>query len=304
MSVKPVAGVSAEAIHCEHLSLSHVTSDEHWWQTSPWMKKRLPVLHDVSLSLPEGAVMGLVGRNGAGKSTLMRCLVGLTAPDQGASELLGCPSLALSDEVRERLGYVAQTPDLFGGLNGQEHLSELGRVYSRFDFDHALRLALMLDLPMGTRADQLSLGDQQKLSVVLALAHHPDLLILDEPVASLDPLARRDFMRALFDDQALRQHPRSVLISSHLLSDLERVVTHVCFLRKGQVQLIDEWDALLEHLRLVVQEHPITDAGLISQRSSQGRIHALVDLRRSEAPQLYAHGRELRMEDLFVELNA
>lgn len=262
--------------------------------------ERHTVLDELSFTLPEGAVMGLVGRNGAGKSSLLRCLVGLAVPQAGSSQLLGSPSLDLSDEVRERLGYVAQTPDLFGRLNGNEHLREMAAVYRHFDERRALLLALKLDLPMGIRADKLSLGDQQKLSVVLALAHRPDLLILDEPVASLDPLARRDFMRELFADA---DEKRSVLISSHLLSDLERVVTHVMFLREGRVQLVDSWDALMENLRVIACAEVPTHAGVVhSRRVSQG-FHALVDLRAAHVPDDWQRGQVLRMDDLFEELN-
>ena len=263
---------------------------------------RRAVLSDINFTLPEGAVMGLVGRNGAGKSSLLRCLVGLAVPQGGSSQLLGSPSLDLSDDVRERLGYVAQTPDLFGQLNGSEHLREMAAVYRHFDDQRALLLALKLDLPMGIRADKLSQGDQQKLSVVLALAHRPDLLILDEPVASLDPLARRDFMRELFADA---DDQRSVLISSHLLSDLERVVSHVMFLREGRIQLVDSWDALMENLRVIACAEVSTHAGVVhSRRVGHQGFHALVDLRAALAPAAWQQGQVLRMDDLFEELNA
>lgn len=263
--------------------------------------ERRAVLDDISFTLPEGAVMGLIGRNGAGKSSLLRCLVGLAVPQTGSSQLLGSPSLDLSDAVRERLGYVAQTPDLFGRLNGNEHLREMAAVYRHFDDRRALLLALKLDLPMGIRAGKLSLGDQQKLSVVLALAHQPDLLILDEPVASLDPLARRDFMRELFVDA---DEKRSVLISSHLLSDLERVVSHVMFLREGRIQLVDSWDALMENLRVVACADVPTHAGVVHSRRVGLGFHALVDLRAAHAPDDWQRGQVLRMDDLFEALNA
>ncbi|MDY0744226.1 ABC transporter ATP-binding protein [Paucibacter sp. R3-3] len=266
------------------------------------------VLQDVSFQLPEGAVIGLVGRNGAGKSSLLRCLLGLALPTSGNSRLLGCPSQALTDDLRERLGYVAQTPDLFGWLNGHEHLHELGRLYRDFDERRALALATRLDLTMSTRADKLSLGDQQKLSVVLALAHDPDLLLMDEPVASLDPLARRDFMRALFAERspAKADRPRSVLLSSHLLGDLERVVSHVMFLREGRVQLVDEWDALVENLRLLKLDAEPDAAlpGLVHCRpAGRGVWHALFDLRHVDGIGA-DRGQVLRMDDLFEELNA
>lgn len=261
-------------------------------------RKHLDVLHDVSLDIPAGAVVGLVGRNGAGKSTLLQCLAGLVAPDAGHSELLGCPSLDLNDAVRERLGYVAQTPDLFGWMTVHEHLQTIGRAYPRWDEDRCMALALRLDLPLSTSVARLSGGDQQKLSVVLALAHDPDVLLFDEPVASLDPLTRREFMRAIFSggDPA---RERTVLISSHILSDLERVVSHVAFIRAGRLQAFDSWDAMLEHYRLAPQGCEVPAGAVIWRSHASGQV--LLDSRR--APQLAGAGRALTLDELFMELN-
>ena len=275
------------AIEARQLSLS---------READWSAARSRVLDRIDLAVPEGAVVGLVGRNGAGKSTLMRCLLGLATPSDGEARLLGEPSLALTDTVRERLGYAAQTPDLFPRLTGAEHLQEMAAVYPDVQMPAAAALAARLDLPLGRRADALSLGDQQKLAVVLALAHDPDLLLLDEPVASLDPLSRRDFMRALF---ALRRKPgpRTVLVSSHLLSDLERVVSHVLFMREGRVQLFIEWDEAVEHLRCVPARGP-DPTGLHWSAAQGGQL--LVDSRRHPD----AVGQPgLGMEDLLEVLN-
>jgi ABC-2 type transport system ATP-binding protein len=276
------------ALEARHLGLGVVAER--------WSAARPRLLDGIGFAIPEGAVVGLVGRNGAGKSTLMRCLLGLQTPDEGQSWLLGEPSLALTDAVRERLGYAAQTPDLFPRLTGAEHLEEMAAVYPGVHMPDAVALAARLDLPLGRRADALSLGDQQKLAVVLALAHDPDLLLLDEPVASLDPISRRDFMRALF---AMRRKPapRTVLVSSHLLSDLERVVSHVLFLREGRVQLFIEWDEAMEHLRCVPASEP-DPAGLHWSAAQGGQL--LVDSRRRPDA---ACQPGLSMEDLLEVLN-
>lgn len=203
-------------------------------------------LDQVSFHVPTGAVVGLVGRNGAGKSTLLRCLAGLTLADSGRSLLLGCDSTQLDDLTRGRIGYVSQTADLLRWLKVWQHIAYIGSFYPRWSAERAHALCRRLVLDEGAKVSALSVGDQQKLALVLAMAHDPDLLLLDEPVASLDPLARRDFMRLLFDDDSARDVPRTVLLSSHLLSDLERVVSHVVILREGRVQLQGELDALQE----------------------------------------------------------
>lgn len=261
------------------------------------------LLRDVHLQVPAGAIVGLVGRNGAGKSTLLECLVGLIAPTRGRCELLGEPALALSDEAKGRLGFVAQAPDLFSWLNGHAHLQQFATVYPGWSERRAVELALRLDLNLATPAGRLSVGDQQKLSVVLAMAHDPDVLILDEPVASLDPMTRREFMRALFERPQPSDLPRTVLISSHLLADLERVVTHVAFLRRGELQLMDEWDALVENVRLL--ERPAGQGAgphRVLHRRSIGGMERLVFDRRGE-PGWGAAGRPLNLDELFLELN-
>ena len=266
------------------------------------------VLDNVTLDIPAGAVVGLAGRNGAGKSTLLRCLAGLAVPDSGSASLLGCPSLHLTDAVRERIGYVAQTPDLFEWMSVQEHLFTIGRAYPRWNEQRCLVLAARLDLPLHARVSALSGGDQQKLSVVLALAHDPDLLLFDEPVSSLDPMTRREFMRALFSGGHgvaagdVQDRPRTVIISSHILSDLERVVTHVAFIRAGQLQLVDSWDAMLECYRLLpaaTSHGPVPPDAVVHCAASGQR---LVDTRR--APALAGAGRPLSLDEMFVELNS
>ena len=277
------------AIQCESLSLRRGR-----WTT---------VLDHINLRIPAGAVVGLVGRNGAGKTSLIQCLVGLTVPTGGASSLLGEESLKLSDDVRNRLGYLAQTPDLFDWLSGEEHLMLFGSLYSGWSERRAVELSVQLDLNLGRAAKNLSVGDQQKLSVVLALAHDPDLLILDEPVASLDPMTRRDFMRNLFERRFANQDPRTVLISSHLLTDLERVVTHVAFMHEGCIQLFDEWDALTEHVRVL--ELPVGSSALptrvLHRRTVGQHERVLFDRRVSDAPP--GSGHALSLDELFVELN-
>lgn len=265
------------------------------------------ILSDITLNIPRGAVVGLVGRNGAGKSTLLRCMVGLAAPSQGEARLLGCAAMDLTDSVRERLGYVAQTPDLFEWMEVYEHLRTIGQAYPRWTEERCLVLAARLGLPMGCRVQKLSGGDQQKLAVVLALAHDPDVLVLDEPVSNLDPMTRRDFMRSLFIDRRVVEggdnpdRERTIVISSHLLTDLERVVSHVAFIREGRLQLFDAWDAMVEHFRLVpIPTTALPDAAVVCRNT--GTSDCVIDTRL--APDWVDRGRVLSLDELFVELNS
>ena len=270
--------------------------------------KDISILHGIQLSIPAGAVVGLVGRNGAGKSSLLRCMAGLAVPTQGTCTLLGHPCIDLPDNVLERLGYVAQAPDLFEWMEALEMLRAIGQAYPRWSEERSLLLAARLNLPLGSRVKNLSVGDQQKLAVVLALAHDPDVLLLDEPVSNLDPITRSEFMRALFvgravddmQDAGLRA-ARTILISSHILSDLERVVSHVAFIRDGRLQLFDTWDAILEHFRLV--DSTTADLSATTVVCKNPHTHqSVVDTRK--APQWTSTGRTLSLDELFMELNA
>jgi len=263
------------------------------------------VLRSISLEIPAGAVVGLVGRNGAGKTSLLQCLAGLTVPTRGHASVLGCPVEQQTDSVRERLGYVAQTADLFEWMTVEQMLRTIGSAYPRWRWERAQALSAQMDLRLGSRIAALSGGDQQKLAVVLALAHDPDVLLLDEPVASLDPLSRRQFMRALFErdggaDAGASERERTVVISSHLLHDLDRVVTHVAFIRQGRLQLFDAWDTLAESLRRV-DDMAAVPAQAVLCRNPQTRS-CVVDTRSMGNAGVL--GEALTLDELFLELNA
>lgn len=266
------------------------------------------VLNDMTFSVSPGSVLGVVGRNGAGKSTLLQCLLGLTVPQVGASNILGCPSLALTDDVKARLGYVAQSPELFEWLRVHEQISLIGGLYPGWSQARARELCLRFDLPEDMRVRKLSLGEKQRLAIVLALAHQPDLLVFDEPVASLDPIGRRDFLRALFEQESGNGDAVTVVISSHLLEDLERVVTHVLFLDHGRVQLMGARDELAEQIRVAFTNAPVAaQAGVLHTRKlDDGTWQSVIDLRVLPAAALLPAVRmqALGLADLFVALNS
>ncbi len=208
---------------------------------------RTPVLRGVDLQVPRGAIVGLMGTNGAGKSTLIKCLLGLLRSDAGTARLLGSDCWDLSPDAKERLGYVPQVVYLYGWMKVRHTIAYTASFYENWDFAWADDLAHRWRLPMDARVQTLSTGQLQAVALVLALGNKPDLLILDEPVASLDPIARRDFLRSLMSLTA--DASRTVLFSTHISSDLERVATHVAILHEGRIAYFAELDELKDSVK-------------------------------------------------------
>jgi ABC-2 type transport system ATP-binding protein len=205
-------------------------------------------LSDCTLEIPPGHVVGLVGPNGAGKTTLLHLAVGLLSPTSGDIRVLGdrpaCGSAQLA-----RVGFVGQQTPVYAGLSIADHLRFGAWVNPSWDRDLAERRISQLDLNPRQKAGELSGGQRAQLALTLAIAKRPEFLVLDEPVASLDPLARREFLQQLMESVA--EHGLSVLLSSHLVSDLERVCDYVIVLVSSRVQVAGEMEELLaSHHRL------------------------------------------------------
>jgi ABC-2 type transport system ATP-binding protein len=210
-------------------------------------------LQDCSLTIPAGKVVGLVGPNGAGKTTLLHLAVGLVAPTAGSIRVLGGPP-AEGPAQLGRVGFVAQDSPLYAGLSVAKHLRMGGLLNPSWDGALAEDRVERVGLDPRQRAGSLSGGERAQLALTLAIAKRPELLLLDEPVASLDPLARREFLQSLMEvvaDQGV-----SVVLSSHLISDLERVCDYLVVLVASNVRLAGEVDALLaSHQRLSGPRH-------------------------------------------------
>jgi ABC-2 type transport system ATP-binding protein len=206
-------------------------------------------LADCTVDVPEGRVVGLVGPNGAGKTTLLNLTVGMVRPTTGTIEVLGH---APSDRAEQlgRVGFVAQDTPAYSGLSIADHL-HLGRwLNPRWDDDLAKRRIDQLGLDPSQRAGKLSGGQRAQLALTMAIAKRPELLVLDEPVASLDPLARREFLQLLME--AIAEDNLSIILSSHLVGDLERVCDYLIVLASSRVQLAGDVEELLStHRRLI-----------------------------------------------------
>jgi ABC-2 type transport system ATP-binding protein len=271
------------------------------------------VLNQVDLALPAGSVVGLVGKNGTGKTTLLKCAVGLQRPQLGDIRILGEPAWELSAAGKERLGYVPQEINLYPWMKVRQITAYTGAFYPRWNKALVERLLREWELNAEDRVGPLSVGQMQKLAIILALGHEPDLLVLDEPAASLDPVARRQFLKTLLDMVGAR----TVLFSTHITSDLERVADRVAVLKNGKIIYSGELDSLKDSVkRLRIQAAAPLPNGSFRV---PGTLHAKVsgneavvsvqdftpDLPERIAQQWSASVavEDLNLEDIFLELH-
>lgn len=194
---------------------------------------RRKVLDGLDFRVEPGQCIGLLGANGAGKTTLLKILLGLMPPTTGQASVAGENARSLSTQVRARVGYVPQTPNQFSWLTGQAMLRYVGAFYPRFDWPYTKSLSERWKLSLKTPIGLLSPGQQQRLSIVRALGPRPDLVVLDEPIAALDPATRIAVIDELAHEHAARDI--SIIFSSHITGDLERLCSHFIILAEGKV---------------------------------------------------------------------
>jgi ABC-2 type transport system ATP-binding protein len=218
-------------------------------------------LRECTLAIPGGHVAALVGPNGAGKTTLLNLAVGLTAQTAGVVTVLGGKP-AGSPAALDGIAFVAQDMPLYKNLSGADMLHLTRNLNRRFDDGYAMARLDELGIPLERKAGKLSGGQQAQLALTLALATRPQLLVLDEPMAMLDPLARHDFMATVMT--AMADDGVSVLLSSHALAELERVADYLVLLSGGSVQVAGEVDDLLAGHRLLTG--PAAEAAKYTQR--------------------------------------
>lgn len=278
------------------------------------------VLTGVDLDVPRGTIVGLLGMNGSGKTTLLKTLVGLLRADAGSVQVFGDDPWMMSDATKRRIGYVPQEVRVAPWMSVAEVVRYTGAFYgSQWDRAWAEELIDRFHLERADRAGTLSGGQTQKLGLVLALGHRPELLLLDEPVASLDPVARRELLATLVqlaEETADSDHSQTVLFSTHITADLERVATHVALLKEGRVSLFQAMDSLKESVQRV---RIVSAVSLPDQLPEGDLLHLRRDARTLSATlsdggaarwQAWAtaSGAEcavelLNLEELFIELH-
>lgn len=201
-------------------------------------------LDRLTLDLPRESVTGLIGRNGSGKTTLIRTIVGLTLPDQGRAQTFGHDVATLGEAELSRIGAVFQSNHHLSWMTVAGQLEFAAAYHPHWDHSRQKRLMEALELAPKDRVGNLSPGNAQKLAVLLAICPRPDLLLLDEPVSALDPIAREELLRFLLE--MVREDDTTILISSHVLVDIERVVDRVVCLDRGRLAHESSLDDLLE----------------------------------------------------------
>jgi ABC-2 type transport system ATP-binding protein len=269
------------------------------------------VLAGLDWQIAPGQVVGLLGRNGAGKSTLLECMLGLREADGGSVALFGEHVAALSDEARGRIGYVPQRTDLFDWLTPVQMFDYFRAMYPRWNQAKVEGLLSRWDFGPQLRSKpikRLSGGEQQRLAIIRALAHEPELLILDEPVSALDPVGRRAFLRELVDQ--VIERGTTVVFSTHILSDLERVAFDLAFLKDGRIALQGQTDALLEGARRIVVPAAALPgaplAGEVRRRQEGAMTSVIVQAQGDDVARLAREPgvrvEPLSLEDLFIEV--
>jgi ABC-2 type transport system ATP-binding protein len=229
-------------------------------------------LRDCTLAIPAGTIAALVGPNGAGKTTLIQLAVGLIEPSKGVIDVFGERPRENSAATLARIGYVAQDHPLYRRFSVAEMLTMGRKLNPRWDDDLAKKRLARLGIPLDKRTGRLSGGQQAQVALVLALAKRPAVVILDEPLASLDPLARREFLQTLMD--AAAEDGLTILLSSHILGDIERVCDFLLILSGGRLQIAGE-------IERVVQSHKLL-IGPRSDPAAVARVHNVIQAHDTE----------------------
>jgi ABC-2 type transport system ATP-binding protein len=217
-------------------------------------------LDNVSLTVPAGMVFGLVGENGAGKTTLIKHILGLLKAEAGSVRVFGLDPIKDPVAVLSRIGYLSENRDLPEWMRVEELLRYTQAFYSKWDAQYAEQLRAQFNLDPSARIRNLSRGESAKAGLLLALAHRPELLLLDEPSSGLDPVVRRDILEAII--RTVAEEGRAVLFSSHLLEEVERISDQVAIMHQGRVVLSGPLEDIKQkHHRLTLHfERPLLQA--------------------------------------------
>ncbi|HBG62430.1 MAG: ABC transporter ATP-binding protein [Omnitrophica WOR_2 bacterium GWF2_38_59] len=272
------------------------------------------VLNDLSLNVPKGSVFGLLGKNGSGKTTLIKCLLGLLKPQKGEVVTIGDNPLKFKNGTKEKLGYVPQADRIYPWLTVRQAIDYTETFYTVWDAELVNKLVSIWELKETDKVGMLSEGQVQKLSIILSLGHRPELLVFDEPVASLDPAARRQFIKMILDLVADREC--TIFFSTHITTDLERVADRVALLKDGKIDFCGGLDELKDEVKRlrVTSKDPIKESieaegvlsceilnneAVISVRGFNEGMKKQLESKFNAEVQV----ENLNLEEIFLELN-
>jgi ABC-2 type transport system ATP-binding protein len=268
---------------------------------------------ELSLRIQPGAVYGFLGRNGAGKTTTMRMLLGLVRPTKGRARVLGLDPTRESDLMRilERVAFVPQRKQLYGWATPTELVRMNKAYFPRWSDDAAAGLAKRLEIPMNMAFKKLSIGNQSKVALLLALAQGAEILILDEPTAGLDPVMVDEILRTLIEDHI--SQGRTIFMSSHHLSEVEQICDWVGILEEGRLLLESRLEEIRQEFRLVIatgERLPVANSTDVVSANTDGRFQRYVVSREAErfAGELRGQGATileispLGLRELFLHL--
>lgn len=237
-------------------------------------KKKLAI-DRIDLDILPDRIIGLLGPNGSGKSTLIRHMIGLYLPNYGTCVTFGCDAAKLGPKELSHVGYVHQEGELLDWMTVKQLIRYVSAYYPDWNTDLEDRYINDFEIDLDDRVGALSPGQRQKLAILLAIGHNPDLLILDEPASALDPIARAQFLELLLN--IIQQEGKTILISSHILSDVEKIIDHVIIMKEGHIIQDQEFDDLRERyirVRLTSLEKSLPEklpfAGVLSCQRNNG----------------------------------
>ncbi len=279
-------------------------------------KKGVNVLDGVSFGIEPGQVVGLLGKNGAGKTTLIRIAMGMIEPQEGTVRVLGLDPRSDPIEVKRRVGYVSEEQILPPFLKVGAIIELHRQLYPTWDDEMARGLMERFELPIGDRIKSLSKGQARRVALLCAMAHRPELLLLDEPASGLDPAARREFLETSI--RLLNETGTSILFSSHYMTDVERLADRIVMIHGGGVLIDNGLDELHEGFSLAMvprtngmsRDRILGLAHCIGVRERPGAYHAILRLAPFEARAEVESGlgvadaccQAIALEDMFVEL--
>lgn len=254
------------------------------------------LLNDISFTLPCGCIMGLVGENGAGKSTTIKLLLGMASKDGGSIKILGKD---LSEVSKDDIGVVFDECRFHEAFTAKEINSVLKNTFKRWNEKEFFDCLRKFDVPMDKKIREFSRGMKMKISIAAAICHDAKLLLLDEPTAALDPVVRDEILDLFYD--FISDEKRSIIISSHIVSDLEKICDYIAFMHKGRMILCEEKDSLLSECRLAqmseAEFESLDKSDIIGSRKTSFGITAVI---KEKAAAKIKNTQQINLEDLFV----